>query len=490
MGEAAYVLFKSKYNIICFCDNDKDKWGKKFCGLEIIPPENLKTKELSNVNIIIASMYSKEIQNQLIEYGVKKERIQLADFKVESFLKNLYEDNECKSLKNMIDSFRKSKDYNLHIMPDSVYSKSFIEFVNLHFNKDEHKFIILTDFKIELEYMDNIDSFENVEVIYYNKYAELKLYFYVKSSKRLFVHYLTDYMCKFINDYEVWNETELNWIIWGGDLYEYIDLELYDDMTREIMKYEYNYDKNIFLKNYYEKDNGKYRIETIKKIDNIMTVCEEDYNIIKKHFHIRSEMRRFFYPNPLGYKNIKISLNQQYNFKRKFNYIILLGNSGDPCNNHIDILYELKKFKDKNFCILCPLSYGDESYIRYVIKIGTELFEDKFIPLTEFLHPSEYYYILNQVDVAIMNHRRQQAVSNILALIYLRKKIYMKDMSPFNMFLNNINIITFSTDLLRQSSFEEIVNYSNNTSIKNKSKLIEYFNEKNCIELWKSSFRH
>ncbi|MBO0583150.1 hypothetical protein EXQ44_15140 [Clostridium botulinum] len=449
---------------------------KNFCGIDIISPKKLEKDEFKNIQVIITNMYYKEIGMQLETIGIKN--YQVFNFKFKSKEEARYCDGRYREFKYIIDNlYSNDKKYikNLHLMYDNFYNKRFIEFVNENFPQNEHKFIIIKPVDYELKYIDNVDKYDNVEILYL-EYFEFKLYYHVKSSEKVFIHYLYDYICEFIYKYDIEKDVELNWIVWGGDLYEYIKFELYDEKTKEAVKYKY--DKNIFLKNYYGKENGKHRIEAIKKIGNIMTVCEEEYNILEKNFKIKAKNQYFFYPNPVKYENIKINLNKQCNLKNKFKYAILLGNSGDPSNNHIDILYELKKFNDKNFCIICPLSYGDENYISIIIDIGTKLFGSKFIPLRDFLNPREYCYILEQVDVVIMNHRRQQAVSNILALIYLGKKIYMKNLNPFSMFLNDINIATFSIDLFKQSSWEEIFNYSSNISNMNKVKLIDYFNEK------------
>lgn len=67
MGKSAYYALKSKYKVLYFTDNNKELWQKRFDGIEIIPPYRLK--ELSNNEIIIASIYYKEIINQIFEYG-------------------------------------------------------------------------------------------------------------------------------------------------------------------------------------------------------------------------------------------------------------------------------------------------------------------------------------------------------------------------------------------------------------------------------------
>lgn len=68
MGEIAYEKLKDNYNIAAFVDNDKNKQGTNFCGLNVYNPEILKD---NNYNVIISSMYDIEIVKQLIEYGIK-----------------------------------------------------------------------------------------------------------------------------------------------------------------------------------------------------------------------------------------------------------------------------------------------------------------------------------------------------------------------------------------------------------------------------------
>lgn len=52
-----------------FCDNDPQKWGKKFCnGIKCISPENLKEYR-DDIAIIIATQHHEEIREQLAEVG-------------------------------------------------------------------------------------------------------------------------------------------------------------------------------------------------------------------------------------------------------------------------------------------------------------------------------------------------------------------------------------------------------------------------------------
>ncbi|MBD5588046.1 glycosyltransferase family 4 protein [Clostridium botulinum] len=73
LGEIAYGLLKDKYDIRFFCDNDNNKWNNKFCGINIISPEELL--KLKNYKIIITSMYSMEIAYQLFDIGLKNIKV-------------------------------------------------------------------------------------------------------------------------------------------------------------------------------------------------------------------------------------------------------------------------------------------------------------------------------------------------------------------------------------------------------------------------------
>jgi glycosyltransferase involved in cell wall biosynthesis len=66
--------------ILYFCDNSNIKWGKHINGIEIISPEKLLKIGTNFCNIFIASMYYKEIYNQLLDYKLEKHIIDLKVF--------------------------------------------------------------------------------------------------------------------------------------------------------------------------------------------------------------------------------------------------------------------------------------------------------------------------------------------------------------------------------------------------------------------------
>ncbi|MCY6959563.1 TDP-N-acetylfucosamine:lipid II N-acetylfucosaminyltransferase [Clostridium brassicae] len=424
MGEAAYVLLKDNYDIVCFCDNDKNKWGKNFCGVEIISPESLKKDELKNIQVIITSMYYKEIGKQLEMMEIQN--YQVFDFKFRYKEEVQYCNERYKEFKHIIDnSYFNNKNHikNLHLMQDSFYNKKFIEFVNENFLQDEHKFIIIKPSDYELKYIDNIDNYDNVEILY-QEYFEPKLYYYVKSSEKVFIHYLYDYICEFIYKYDIGKNVELNWKVWGGDFYNIEDFCLYDEGTKQLLR-------NLGLGNLLEKQVDKkyknYRKKTLENITYILCGFKYDYDLIINQYKCDAVYRKMFYQNPIDFEKLdNIKNKSPLNLKEKYKYVIMVGNSADPSNNHIEILEQLKRFRDEDLCVIVPLSYGVKKYADYIKKEGERILGDKFIALMEFYSSEDYYNILNEVDVCIMNHNRPQGVGNIFTLMYLEKKVMIK----------------------------------------------------------------
>lgn len=63
LGQKALSILRDNENIKYFCDNDKQKWGKRIEGILIVSPNDLKN--IGNVKIIITSMYYEVIIEQL-----------------------------------------------------------------------------------------------------------------------------------------------------------------------------------------------------------------------------------------------------------------------------------------------------------------------------------------------------------------------------------------------------------------------------------------
>jgi hypothetical protein len=120
------------------------------------------------------------------------------------------------------------------------------------------------------------------------------------------------------------------------------------------------------------------------------------------------------YPSNL-YKEYQVPAKQHTGIN------ILVGNSADPSNNHLDVLDKLEAHKNENIKIYVPLSYGNQ-----VIAEEKKRFGDKFIPRTEMMPFQNYLEFMGLIDIAIFNHKRQQAIGNTITLLGLRKKVFIR----------------------------------------------------------------
>lgn len=80
---------KDDVNIICYCDNDKNKWNKIYEGRKIIEP--YKINEMEFDYLLIASQFNESIYKQLLELGIDYN-------KIFQFFK--YVDSHCNYIKN------------------------------------------------------------------------------------------------------------------------------------------------------------------------------------------------------------------------------------------------------------------------------------------------------------------------------------------------------------------------------------------------------
>jgi len=147
---------------------------------------------------------------------------------------------------------------------------------------------------------------------------------------------------------------------------------------------------------------------------------------------------------------------------------ILVGNSAAPSNNHEFIFRKLAEQDLEGWRIVVPLSYGNKAHADKIIKLGNELFGDRFEPLTDFLPYDDYLQLLSEVDIAVFAHDRQQAMGNTITLLGMGKTVYMKpDVTSAN-FLRSLGVCLFDIndfslnmiiDSEREKNIKQITNF-------------------------------
>ena len=67
-------------------------------------------------------------------------------------------------------------------------------------------------------------------------------------------------------------------------------------------------------------------------------------------------------------------------------------------------------------------------------------------PLVEFMPLNDYNQTIRQCGIVIMGHYRQQAVGNVLAMIWMGAKVYLDERNSLYHYLKRIGISVFSIE--------------------------------------------
>lgn len=151
-------------------------------------------------------------------------------------------------------------------------------------------------------------------------------------------------------------------------------------------------------------------IKAVNRVDYFSGVIPEEYDMMRPLSFFRAKSVDFRYMSP--YSGIEMSLLDEE--VPKLGSDILIGNSGDPRNNHVDIFMKLKDIDLGNRKVVVLLSYaGTKRYRDQIKSIGKEIWGDRFIAIENFMPFQEFEKIISTCGFRIFGQERQQAMGNI-----------------------------------------------------------------------------
>ncbi len=352
----------------------------------------------------------------------------------------------------------------LHIFSDAPYTHKFIKFIKEYFDEKEHFFIILCN-NDKSKFIDFYKSQENCIVtqsknIYFNNKEKFK------QAKKVLVHQLNKpVMMASLSVFYPSVFKKMVWVIWGGDVYfyKYKSDTLKDSMLELLRKY------------------------TIKKIPTIVSYIKGDYDKVVEVYNTKAKYLQAWYPSPIDIDMIsKLPIEE----KKSKTMQIVVGNSADPSNEHINTFKLLEKFSKKDIEIYTVLSYGgSKSYIESVLSEGNRMFGDKFKPIMEYMSFDDFLAFINESDICILNHKRQQGLGNQLVFFILKKKVYISETTtPFEYYKEN-GIDIYSTESIENMNFEEFCFQGDEMKNENRRLTIDEKSEKIIAILWQNVFQ-
>lgn len=250
------------------------------------------------------------------------------------------------------------------------------------------------------------------------------------------------------------------WLGWGFDYYDYIyksqDLLLMEKskgLNKRCVKIKSKDSIHRSLKIisrwlYYLV----FKPIALKKIGSFSPVLNEDYELVTKAKRL-SDFPPYIAWN---YGSLEESLVKDFIGIRVTGNSILVGNSASFTNNHTEIFHMLSEFdilEDNNRSIIVPLSYGDECCKEIILKEGRMILGGGFEPLENFMSIESYVKRICDCGFVIMNHIRQQAVGNIVIMLYLGARVFLREESPVYQFLKKEGVILNTVQELRRNPF-------------------------------------
>ena len=242
------------------------------------------------------------------------------------------------------------------------------------------------------------------------------------------------------------NDVKVAWMYWGGEIYS--RHEFNNQFLAPITKVIY------FLHNGTQKANGdtswEIPISLFNRIDYCLSDEEEEYVLAKK---LTGGDFKFLWYN---YYSIEETIGSLVDERCRGNNI-WVGNSSAIKNNHLDVLWTLKKSgllrKLNEVKVIMPLSYGELWIRNIVLKLGRMLLGNRLQTLVEFMPLSEYNAQMLSCYTMIINYWQPAAQGNIITGLWLGMRVYLSERSiAYNYFKRiGCKIYSIEHDLNRKN---------------------------------------
>ncbi len=335
----------------------------------------------------------------------------------------------------------------LHIIPPSKrMMDTYIRMIRTYFKEEDHQFYFISTCPNSERVLFKYGNVH--EMIGKNRYEKaINLYRTLKSANHIIWH-------SFIYPNRIMLFLSCNprflkksiWIMWGLDLHNW--------------KLPANSIHNI-IKNFLN-------LHCRKMIGHAIALVEQD----KEYFHAQISSKIPCDVVPLPLSEDAFALMDRYNQNKpraNGKTFIQIAHNAYAFNQHLEILQALKKFKDENLRLYLPLSYGngngnrDTRYVSEVKAVLEEDFSNKYYCLSKLIPPLEYTDFLWNIDIAIFNANRQNALGNILRLLYMGNKVFLRSDGPLYNFFINHGINVYDSTEIKNMSYDEFIIKPDNT---------------------------
>jgi dTDP-N-acetylfucosamine:lipid II N-acetylfucosaminyltransferase len=253
-----------------------------------------------------------------------------------------------------------------------------------------------------------------------------------------------------------------SWCFYGAEIYQQTPLfrdMLYGPVTRKYLWLLPEIKYRVLLRSWYfrifkrEKPPVELLQQAIKKISGIL----------------------WYVPEEIAFINSRIKLPPWYNFQffsfsdiipdpearcQAIHQKILIGNSATIENNHLDVLEVLQKVKNQSYSVSLPMTYGlFPRYKALVKRQFSKALKERAFFLENHMPLEQYYSFLAEHPTAVFLHHRQQALGNVLYMLYIGAKVYLSRDNIIIQWLRNnqVRVFIFEDDFFRDMNSDNMI---------------------------------
>lgn len=318
----------------------------------------------------------------------------------------------------------------LHLLHDDKFTEFIVDKFEACENVVNTFLIVVANVSHRLRYVSHMR--ENMHLV---SVGDVSIRQMTDWADCLVIHYLDEAKARIVGCMP--KRVPIFWSGWGGDYYDrfFDENQFYGEKTRAA-QFSLNKAANPFWVKTWRR--ARQRIKKIIVGDSVARILNNiDY---------------FSSPVPEDFELVKASCGENWHanylqinygsveetFMRGANATtgndILVGNSATPTNNHLEIFEALSNTNLRQRRVIVPLSYGDSAYRDLVLAVGNELFGNRFVPIVNFISLDEYNELISACAVAVMGHRRQQAIGNTATMLYKGAIVYLDERSTVYQF--------------------------------------------------------
>ena len=379
----------------------------------------------------------------------------------------------------------------IHVSND----EKFINAANTSFDKafpGQNRFFILVD---DVTKPTKYVSLKKGVILKNNKIDSLKNFVNELDSEKFIVFHGMNYHNGYIAN-RLSRDIRIIWILFGVEFYGnpflFKKTAFYGSQTKDLYKSKFGnnqFEKKIKtnLRNSYYRIFKETRAPFVEiklamhRANTIGILYKEEFDLITKKINKKTKyfFKFTYYPIEKMVDDVEERVNGD---------AILLGNSASYTNNHLEVLNKINDINIGKIKIICPLSYGDKEYALEIKKEGTKLFTHNFEALIDFMPLKKYNEHIKSCGIVIMNHYRQQAVGNVMTMLWRGAKVFLNEKSTLYHYLKrlNVHVYSISNDL---NSLNDLCLLSIEQQEHNRNMLKEELSEAKIVEQIQNYFK-